>query len=108
MVGGDVRFGYRSISSCKRDFLRSKFAKIIEGGRMPLAVGACLLWVMMTWRTGARILSEKSQKEEVPLAQLVANLEVPVGLLRSEEKRGLAMDYCSASTTGHISWFIKS
>lgn len=42
---------------------------------MPLAVGGCLLILMLTWRKGARILAEKAHREEVPLAEFIATLE---------------------------------
>jgi KUP system potassium uptake protein len=56
-------------------FLLANLLKVREGGWMPLAVGAALLAVMLTWRKGARILAEKARKEEVPLAEFVATLE---------------------------------
>ena len=45
--------------------------KILEGGWMPLAVGAALMTVMLTWRRGTRILAEKARKDEVPLAEFI-------------------------------------
>jgi KUP system potassium uptake protein len=55
-------------------FLGANSLKIHEGGWVPLALGAALIVVMWTWRTGARIISEKTRKMEVPLADLVKGL----------------------------------
>ena len=41
-------------------FLMANLLKIAEGGWMPLAVGAALMVVMLTWRRGTRILAEKA------------------------------------------------
>src|SRR5215211_5709254 len=56
-------------------FLLANLLKVFEGGWLPLAVGASLLVVMLTWRKGARILAEKARKEEVPLTEFIAMLE---------------------------------
>jgi KUP system potassium uptake protein len=55
-------------------FLGANSLKIREGGWVPLALGAGLVAVMWTWRTGARIIFEKTRKVEVPLADLVTSL----------------------------------
>jgi KUP system potassium uptake protein len=56
-------------------FLLANLLKVLEGGWVPLAVGALLMVVMLTWRKGARILAEKARKEEVPLPEFIAMLE---------------------------------
>ena len=56
-------------------FLMANMLKIVEGGWMPLAVGAALMTVMLTWRRGARILAEKARKDEVRLANFIVMLE---------------------------------
>jgi KUP system potassium uptake protein len=56
-------------------FLLANLLKVLEGGWVPLAVGAWLTVVMLTWRKGARILAEKAREEEVPLLGFVAALE---------------------------------
>ena len=43
-------------------FLVANMLKIVEGGWLPLAVGAALMVVMLTWRRGTRILAEKAQQ----------------------------------------------
>ena len=55
-------------------FLMANLLKIVEGGWMPLAVGAALMVVMLTWRRGTRILAEKARKDEVRLAEFIEML----------------------------------
>jgi KUP system potassium uptake protein len=55
-------------------FLMANMLKIVEGGWMPLAVGAALMVVMLTWRRGTRILAEKAKKDEVRLAEFIEML----------------------------------
>ena len=55
-------------------FLMANMLKIVEGGWMPLAVGAALMTVMLTWRRGTRILAEKAKKDEVRLAAFIETL----------------------------------
>ena len=52
-------------------FLFANLLKIVEGGWMPLAVGAMLMAVMLTWRRGTRVLAEKTRTEEVPLSEFI-------------------------------------
>lgn len=56
-------------------FLGANLLKVLEGGWMPLALGALVMTVMYTWRRGSRLLYEKTRKTEVPLDPLVATLE---------------------------------
>ena len=56
-------------------FLAANLLKVVEGGWMPLALGALVMAVMYTWRRGSRLLFEKTRKQEMPLQSLVANLE---------------------------------
>jgi KUP system potassium uptake protein len=56
-------------------FLSANTLKIFEGGWMPLALGSMVMLVMYTWRRGSRILSEKTRRLELPLADLVRMLE---------------------------------
>jgi KUP system potassium uptake protein len=55
-------------------FLGANALKIFEGGWVPLALGAVIMLVMWTWRQGTRILFQKTQRIEVPLADLVTSL----------------------------------
>jgi KUP system potassium uptake protein len=56
-------------------FLTANLLKVWEGGWVPLALGACVMLLMYTWRRGSRLLFEKSRKLELPLAELVTMLE---------------------------------
>jgi KUP system potassium uptake protein len=56
-------------------FLTANLLKVLEGGWVPLALGAAVMLLMYTWRRGSRLLFEKSRKLEFPLADLVAMLE---------------------------------
>src|SRR5437667_3704233 len=56
-------------------FLGANLLKVVEGGWVPLALGACVMAVMYTWRRGSRLLTEKTRRLETPLAALVAMLE---------------------------------
>ncbi len=56
-------------------FLGANLLKIVEGGWLPLAVGAALLAVMLTWRRGTSLLGDQSKKEDLLLADHVPMLE---------------------------------
>ncbi|MBI4275175.1 MAG: potassium transporter Kup [Rhizobiales bacterium] len=56
-------------------FLTANLLKVVEGGWMPLALGAVIMTVMYTWRRGSRILFDKTRRLETPLTSLVAMLE---------------------------------
>jgi KUP system potassium uptake protein len=56
-------------------FLGANMLKVFEGGWMPLALGSAVMLVMYTWRRGTQILSEKTRRHELPLAELVDRLE---------------------------------
>jgi KUP system potassium uptake protein len=68
-------------------FLMANLLKVFEGGWMPLAVGASLLVVMLTWRRGTRLLREKVVKTEVDLREFIQMIEA-----RSPERvQGIAV-----------------
>src|SRR6266540_754655 len=52
-------------------FLSANMLKVFEGGWMPLALGSLVMLVMYTWRRGTQILSDKTRRLELPLAELV-------------------------------------
>ena len=56
-------------------FLAANHLKVLEGGWVPLALGAAVMLLMYTWRRGSKLLFDKSRKLEFPLADLVAMLE---------------------------------
>ncbi len=55
-------------------FLLANMLKIVEGGWMPLAVGAALMVVMLTWRKGTRVLAEKAARDEIRLTEFIEML----------------------------------
>jgi KUP system potassium uptake protein len=56
-------------------FLAANLLKVAEGGWISLFVGSILIIIMVTWRRGARLLFDKTRKQEVSLIDLVKNLE---------------------------------
>lgn len=52
-------------------FISSNLLKIPQGAWLPLALGAALVLIMLTWRRGTGILSEKTRREAVPLSDLM-------------------------------------
>ncbi len=56
-------------------FLGANMLKVVEGGWVPLGLGAIIMVVMYTWRRGSRILFDKTRRQETPLDALVATLE---------------------------------
>ena len=48
-------------------FLGANLLKVVEGGWVPLALGALVMVVMYTWRRGSRLLFEKTRRQEIPL-----------------------------------------
>ena len=55
-------------------FLGANALKVLSGGWVPLLLGSALMGVMATWVRGARIVSEKTRKESVPLDAFVARI----------------------------------
>ncbi len=56
-------------------FLSANMLKVVDGGWVPLLLGAMVMAVMYTWRRGTRLLYEKTRRQETPLEALVAMLE---------------------------------
>jgi KUP system potassium uptake protein len=55
-------------------FLGANLMKVHEGGYVPLLLAGLIMLLMQTWRRGTQILTEKSKRESVPLADLGAML----------------------------------
>jgi KUP system potassium uptake protein len=55
-------------------FLAANALKIPHGGWVPLAIGAVVFMLMMTWKRGREILSKRLQEKSVPLNILMADL----------------------------------
>jgi KUP system potassium uptake protein len=56
-------------------FLAANLLKVVDGGWVPLALAGVVMVIMYTWRRGTRLLFEKTRRQELPLADLVAMLE---------------------------------
>jgi KUP system potassium uptake protein len=56
-------------------FMASNLTKFFSGAWMPLAFGAVLIVLMVTWATGAKTLGDKAKKDSVLLIDLVAMLQ---------------------------------
>ncbi|HQN50591.1 MAG TPA: KUP/HAK/KT family potassium transporter [Phenylobacterium sp.] len=55
-------------------FLGANLLKILDGGWLPLVLAAVLTGLMWTWTKGSRNLAQKSRRDAVPLADLIASL----------------------------------
>jgi KUP system potassium uptake protein len=56
-------------------FLGANLLKVVQGGWVPLLIGAMVMVVMLTWRRGARILAHKTRRLETPIHTLIESLE---------------------------------
>ena len=52
-------------------FLGANMLKVLQGGWVPLLIGAMVMVVMLTWRRGARILALKTRRMETPIDNLI-------------------------------------
>ncbi|WP_298744978.1 potassium transporter Kup [uncultured Brevundimonas sp.] len=55
-------------------FISSNALKIPDGAWLPLVLGAALVLIMWTWVRGTQILTEKTRKDSLPLADLIEML----------------------------------
>jgi KUP system potassium uptake protein len=56
-------------------FLGANLLKVLQGGWVPLMIGAMVMIVMLTWRKGSRILAAKTRRLETPIDGLIEALE---------------------------------
>ncbi|MEX2298750.1 MAG: potassium transporter Kup, partial [Dongiaceae bacterium] len=56
-------------------FVVATAMKILDGAWLPVVFAALIVLIMGTWRRGTRVLFEKTRRLEVPLVELVQNLE---------------------------------
>ena len=56
-------------------FLAANLLKIVEGGWVPLVLACCSMVLMWTWVRGSALLSRKTQRDSIPLADLLRMLE---------------------------------
>ena len=56
-------------------FFSANFLKLFEGAWVPLLFGVAMAITIWTWRRGTEILAQKTRRIEVPLKDLLKNLE---------------------------------
>jgi KUP system potassium uptake protein len=56
-------------------FLAANLLKVVDGGWVPLTLGAFAMLVMWTWVRGSRLLNEKTRADSIPVAELIPMLE---------------------------------
>jgi len=56
-------------------FFGANLLKLVDGGWVPLVIGAVIMFLMMTWRKGSEILADKTRRIEVPLADLLKSFD---------------------------------
>ncbi len=56
-------------------FFAANLLKLLEGAWAPLLFGASLVLLVLTWRRGTNILTNKNRRTEVPLETLIRSLE---------------------------------
>jgi KUP system potassium uptake protein len=56
-------------------FLAANLTKLFEGAWVPLLFGSSMVWLILSWRRGTRILTNKTRRIEVPLDTLARTLE---------------------------------
>lgn len=56
-------------------FFTANLLKLLEGAWVPVLFGISMVLMIVTWRRGTRILTEKTRRTEVPLKDLVKSLE---------------------------------
>lgn len=56
-------------------FAATNLSKFTQGGWVPLAIGAVILFIMLTWKRGRQILSSKFTDMSLPLDDLVASFK---------------------------------
>jgi KUP system potassium uptake protein len=55
-------------------FVAANMMKVVEGGWVPLVVGATLYFVMSTWRQGRAALARKLERDTLPLKEFIAQV----------------------------------
>jgi KUP system potassium uptake protein len=56
-------------------FLSANLFKLFEGAWVPLLFGSSIVLMILSWRRGSRILTQKTRRVEVPLGDLLPALE---------------------------------
>jgi len=56
-------------------FLAANLMKVVDGGWVPLLLGACSMIVMRTWVRGTQLLAAKTHRDSIPIAELIPMLQ---------------------------------
>ncbi len=56
-------------------FFSANMLKLLDGAWAPLLFGASMVLLILTWRRGTNLLTQKTRRSEVPLDTLLASLE---------------------------------
>ncbi|ACK51258.1 K potassium transporter [Methylocella silvestris BL2] len=56
-------------------FLSANLLKVVDGGWVPLLLGACAMIVMWTWVRGADLLARKTRRDSISMRDLIRMLE---------------------------------
>ena len=56
-------------------FLSANLLKLFEGAWLPVLFGAVMVFLILTWQKGTRILVNKTRRVEVPIDSLIRSLE---------------------------------
>ncbi len=56
-------------------FFIANLYKVLDGGWVPLTLGGAMFVVMWTWSRGSAILSAKTHRDSIPMADLIKMLE---------------------------------
>ena len=56
-------------------FFSANVVKILDGGYVPMFVGASMVVMMWTWTRGTRLLEQKTRRDSIPLRDLLRMLE---------------------------------
>ena len=56
-------------------FFSANVVKILDGGYVPMFVGASVVVIMWTWTRGTRLLEQKTRRDSIPLRDLLRMLE---------------------------------
>jgi KUP system potassium uptake protein len=56
-------------------FMAANLVKVLEGGWVPLTMGALAMIIMWTWVRGTDLLAKKTQRDSIPTVDLIRMLE---------------------------------
>ncbi|MCE3010407.1 MAG: potassium transporter Kup [Proteobacteria bacterium] len=57
-------------------FFATNVVKVMDGGWVPLAIGAGIYLLMSTWQSGRKILAQRLKARSIPMVEFIQKLEV--------------------------------